>query len=105
VLTSKTTVDREGEQKPNGPHAFDTGAAWAQLALQAHLKGFFAHAMGGFDAATLAPAIALPANHLIHAVVAIGRQGDPETLPEALRARETPNGRLPLSETTHRGSF
>ena len=105
VMASKTTIPRDGEEQPNAPHAFDTGAAWAQLALQAHLSGLFAHAMGGFDAAALASAIALPMNHVIHAVVAIGRQGDPSTLPDNLRARETPNGRMPLTETTHRGTF
>ena len=105
VVASKTTVPRDGEEKPNPSHAFDAGAAWAHLALQAHLSGLFAHAMGGFDAAALASAIALPFNHMIHAVVAIGRQGDPATLPDNLRARETPNGRMPLTETTHRGTF
>ena len=105
VIASKTTVLRDAEEKPNAPHAFDSGAAWAHLALQAHLGGLFTHAMGGFDAAALAPASALPAHHMIHAVVAVGRQGDPATLPEALRARETPNGRMTLTETTRRGSF
>ena len=32
-----------------GVHSFDAGAAWAQLALQAHLWGWSTHAMGGFD--------------------------------------------------------
>lgn len=105
VVASKTTTTANEVTKPNALHAFDTGAAWVQLALQAHLGGFFAHAMAGFDGPALASAIALPADHAIHAVVAIGRQGDPATLPEALRLRETPSGRLPLAETTHRGSF
>ena len=30
-------------------HSFDTGAAWQNLALQASIKGFVVHAMGGFD--------------------------------------------------------
>lgn len=105
VVASRTTVPRDGEERPNGFHAFDAGAAWAQLALQAHLNGLAAHGMGGFDAAKLAPAIALPPHHTLHAVVAVGRQGDPATLPEALRAREMPNGRVPLTDLAHRGSF
>ena len=105
VVASKTTTEHDQTSTPNAYHAFDTGAAWAQLALQAHLNGFFAHGMAGYDGPALASAIGLPANHVTHAVVAIGRQGDPATLPEALRARETPNGRLTLAETTHRGRF
>ena len=34
---------------PNGMHAFDTGAAWAYMAMQAHLNGFSLHGIGGFD--------------------------------------------------------
>lgn len=106
VLASKATrIDSKGEEVPNGPHAFDSGAAWMSLALQAHLSGLVAHAMGGFDAAAMAAAIALPAGHTIHATIAVGVQGDPATLPEALRAREMPNGREPLDKIAHRGSF
>jgi hypothetical protein len=61
--------------------------------------------MGGFDGAALAQAIALPEGHVIHAVIAIGRHGDLESLPEALRSREAPNGRLPLSDLARHGSF
>lgn len=105
VVVSKTTVTQNDVAVPNAYHAFDTGAAWAQLALQAHLNGFFAHGMAGFDHAALTFAIAMPADHVLHAVVAIGRHGDPASLPEALRAREMPNQRLPQSEITHHGSF
>src|SRR5262245_24060983 len=31
------------------PHSFDTGAAWAHLALQAAASGLIAHAVAGFD--------------------------------------------------------
>ena len=46
-LAAKRTLDRTGEQ--NKHYAFDTGAAWMALALQAYLYGLSAHAMGGFD--------------------------------------------------------
>ena len=105
VIASKTTTPRDGVEHPNSYHAFDAGAAWAQLGLQAHLNGLSAHAMAGFDADKLSENIALPTNHALHAVVAIGRQGDPTTLPEALQPREAPNGRIPLSAVAHRGTF
>lgn len=75
--------------------AFDTGAAWASLALQVHLAGWAAHAMGGFDDAALRTALKAPAHVQLDAVVAIGRRGDPATLPEGLRGRESPSPRQP----------
>jgi nitroreductase len=101
--TTRATAD-QGEV-PNGSHAFDAGAAWAHLALQAHLGGWVTHAMGGFDAAKAAASLHLPAGHALHAVVAIGRQGDPAMLPEALRAREAPNGRMPVADFARHASF
>jgi nitroreductase len=105
VVASKTTVTRNDAEQPNSYHAFDTGAAWASLALQAHLNGFVAHGMAGFDHAILGQAIALPPNHVMHAVVVIGRHGDPSTLPEALQAREVYSPREPLTNLAHRGKF
>lgn len=106
AVASKTTREAsDGTEVPNPIHAFDAGSAWMSLALQAHLSGWAAHGMGGFDAAVAAKALGLPENHVIHAVVAIGRTGDPASLPEALRAREVPSPRLPLSAIAAHGRF
>ncbi|MCU0723732.1 MAG: nitroreductase family protein [Planctomycetes bacterium] len=48
-LAVRTAFARNG--KPNRHAAFDGGAAWMSLALQARRLGYFAHAMAGFDAA------------------------------------------------------
>ena len=66
--------------------------------------GFIAHAMGGFDSAALAAAVRLPAGYTLHAVVAVGSQGAAERLPEALRAREMPNGRRTLADVAAHGA-
>lgn len=106
AVASKTTVTgRDGATRANPWSAFDAGAAWVSLALQARHLGLYAHAMGGFDAARLAETIGLPADHSLHAVIAVGRQGRVEDLPEARRASETPNTRRPLAETAFRGTF
>lgn len=106
VIGSKTTRQTpEGAEAANGFHAFDAGAAWANLALQAHLSGWAAHGMGGFDPAKLAAALAMPEGHALHAVAAIGRVGDPAALPEALRSREVPSGRKSLAEIAGHGAF
>lgn len=99
VASQRTTVPPGGTQaQPNAWHAFDAGAAWMCLALQAHQAGWATHAMGGFDAAALRAHLALPADVVPHVVVAVGRQGEKASLPEALQAREQPNGRKPLAE-------
>jgi nitroreductase len=106
VIGSKTTRPTpEGAVVANGFHAFDAGAAWASLALQAHLAGWAAHGMGGFDPAKLSAALNLAEGHALHAVAAIGRVGNPEALPEALRARELPSGRKALAEIAGHGAF
>lgn len=105
MVASKTTVTRDEGEAPNPYHAFDTGTAWAQLALQAHLKGFVTHGMAGFDHAKATANLMVPEGYALHAAVAIGHLGDPASLPEMLRARETPNNRLPLSETVRHGRF
>ncbi len=105
VVASKTTVPKDGAEVPNAYHAFDAGAAWAQLALQAHLNGFAAHGMAGFEHDILAANVALPENHVFHAVVAVGRIGNPDSLPDALKSREHPNGRVDLTDLAHHGKF
>lgn len=105
VVASKTTVTKDTGEVPNAMHGFDTGTAWGYLALQAHLSGLVAHAMGGFDHAAAAAAVALPGNHVLQAVVAVGYQGEADSLPDGLRAREVPSARLGLAEVAKRGSF
>lgn len=93
------------EPQPNITHAFDAGAAWAHLALQVELAGWHAHAIGGFDRDQARRVLAVPADHELHAVIAIGRRGDKDALPQALQAREAPNQRLPLKAFVAEGRF
>ena len=106
AVGSKTTrTAQDGSEVANATHAFDTGAAWANLALQAHLAGYVAHGMSGFDPARAASALHLPDGHAIHAIVAVGRQGDPAQLDDTLRAREVPSPRVPLNTIAFHGRF
>lgn len=86
-------------------HAFDAGAAWAHLALQAHLWGWGTHAMGGFDPVAARDVLRVPEGWRVEVFVAIGRPGDPATLPDWARAREKPSGRKPLAEILREGTF
>ena len=102
---TKLTLPTGGDPVPNASHALDAGAAWAFLALNATQQGWFTHAMGGFDAAAIAAAVNLPADTVVHAVVAIGKQGPADVLPDALQAREKPSPRHPLSALAFHGKF
>lgn len=93
------------EPAPNASHSFDAGAAWASIAFQSTLSGWSAHGMAGFDADRLRQIAGIPEGYAIEAVVAIGKQGDKSVLTEGLQARETPNGRLPLTQLATEGSF
>lgn len=103
VVASKPHSEKDGVALPNVWHGFDAGAAWMSLALQAQRMGLVAHAMGGFEAALLAPALGLPEGYALHAVVAVGRQGPANALPEGLRSREMPSGRLALAQVAGHG--
>jgi nitroreductase len=98
-------VSGKAELVPSASHSFDAGAAWAQLALQAHLWGWSTHAMGGFDREKAREALSLLAHHRIEVFVAIGRQGEAAVLPDWAKVREKPNDRLPLAELVQEGSF
>lgn len=107
VVLSKTTSVAPGqtEAKPNAWHAFDAGAAWMSLALQAQHQGLVTHAMGGFVADTLRAGLGIPADVAVNAVVAVGKPGDKAALPEGLQAREMPSTRLPLAQVASAGRY
>lgn len=85
--------------RPNRHHAFDAGAAWMALALQARRLGLYAHAMAGFRRAQAYPLLGLDAEtHEILAAIAVGRRGDPGLLPDEVAAREVPNDRKPWAQ-------
>ena len=67
----------EHNDRKNQWAAFDTGAAWMSMALQAHLLGYSAHAMAGFDAGLAYEVSGLdPEDVDVLCVVAIGRPAD-----------------------------
>jgi nitroreductase len=91
--------------RPSPTHSYDTGAASGYFALQAHLMGWRTHGMYGFDHARAIEVLRVPRDHHVEAVYAVGRTGNPDVLPEALKAREFPSGRLPLTALAREGAF
>jgi nitroreductase len=84
---------------PNKYSIHDTGAATANLSLQATALGLHTHSMAGFDHAKARKAFNVSEDYDIGAVTALGYFGDPATLHDQLRAGEVaPRERKPLSE-------
>ncbi len=103
LFLSKTTFDHNG--KPARTHSFDTGAAWENLALQAMLRGYVAHGMQGFDYERARTELAVPDAYQVEGMVAVGMPGEPDSLPEKYRAKESPNNRRPLAGSICEGPF
>lgn len=76
----------DGRPLPHGP--YDLGQSVAHLSLQAGAMGLHVHQLGGFDAVALHHDLALDDDVAMHVVLAVGRLGDPGTLPDDLRRRE-----------------
>ena len=102
-ILSETTMG--SPDKPSHSHSFDAGAAWSAIALQSTLMGYHAHGMVGIDMDKTRAELGVPDGFRIEAAVAIGRMGDPASLPEKLQAREEPSNRKPLEEIAYSGNF
>lgn len=91
--------------KPSVTHAFDAGSAWENLALEAARRGLATHGMEGFDYQRARTELDIPDDFDVLAMIAIGKRGPRENLPDRLRALEEPNGRRPLREILFEGRF
>lgn len=91
---------------PNPFAAFDAGAAWMSLALQARLLGLDTHAMGGVDREKAFDVLGIPRGEYdVLVAIAVGKRGDAARLPAMLAERERPSLRKPLGEIASEGGF
>ena len=101
LLAARLHFTRHG--KPNRHAGFDSGAAWASLALQAHALGLAAHAMAGFHRDRAHALLGLPEDEWDPmCMIAIGYPGDAADLPERLRERDRPSDRKPAADVARR---
>lgn len=102
VLVAAVARVREENGAERTVAPFELGLAVSQLITQAHALGLHAHVVGGFDRDAVTASFGVPADHRVYAVLAIGRLGDPESLPAPLAAREAaPRERLPLEQIAY----
>jgi nitroreductase len=86
--------------------AFDTGAAWQSLALQAHKLGLSARAMGGIHHENTYELFGVPREDFESmAGVAIGYPGERDALPADLHAKEQPNARKSVRTFAFEGRY
>ena len=95
----------EFNEKPAITHQFDTGAAWENMALEATTRGLVTHGMQGFDYNAARKVLEVPDSFDVMAMIAIGKLGKKENLPNDLQGREYPSDRKPLKEIVMEGKF
>jgi nitroreductase len=106
LMIAVARTDNPTNGNPSRTALYDTGAAAAQLCLQAAALGLQAHQMAGFDVAKAREVFGIPANFEPGAAIAVGHVGPASALPEALAQRETaPRTRHPISAFAHHGAW
>lgn len=104
LAVARLTFPQDGSANRYG--WYDTGAAVANMAVQAGPLGLQLHSMAGFDAAKARAAFAIPEGFDPVAAIAVGHPGPASALPEALAARETaPRVRRPRGEFVFFGEW
>ena len=88
----------EKNNKPSPTHAYDTGAAWENLALEGCHRGLIVHGMEGFSYQKAREVLEIPENYEILAMFAIGKKGRIEDLPEELQKMEKLSDRKKIEE-------
>ena len=101
---ARTTFAKNG--KPNRHAWHDVGLAMGILCVQTTALGLHLHQMAGFDPARACSEFAIPDGYEPVAVAALGYVGNPNVLPEPLRAAElAPRERRELRESVFSERF
>ena len=92
--------------KPNRWAMYDTGAACANLSLQATALGLIVHQMGGFDTEKARDLFHLPSDCTAMAMLAVGYQADAEELADDFKTIElAERSRAALHERFYAGQW
>jgi len=97
----------EGEDERTARYAaVDTGAAIAQLTVEAVSRGLIAHPMAGFNADVVREVFGIPDGVRPIAVVAVGSLGDYDSAPPEIVDRDAQGrARLPLEDVAFVGRW
>lgn len=105
LVAAITEVEHEdGSVREIAP--YELGLAVSQLTIEAAARGLVVHQMGGFDTDQVSATFGVPSQYRTIVVLAIGRLGDPESLPAWAAERESaPRERKPLAEIAFADTF
>jgi nitroreductase len=104
VIVSNNNFEHNG--KSSITHSFDAGAAWQNLALQAHMMGLVAHGMEGFDYAQAKKALSIPDGYSVEAMAALGKRGTKKNLPlDIQNIEDKASGRKAVGEFAFNGTW
>ncbi len=76
-----------------------------QIALQATVLGYSAHAMAGLEFGKASRVLDIPDRFRLEVGITIGRRANPARLPDYLQVREVPSDRMPLEQISFPGTF
>jgi len=103
LLVAGTKQRSNGDPHPS--YQYDLGLAVSQGTFEAHHRGYVTHQMTGFNHDAMCKTFDLTTFEPV-VVIAIGKQSNVDTLPEALATREkTQSNRKDLSELILKGSI
>jgi len=102
VVISKTTFDNNKHART---HSFDAGAAWENFALQGSMMGLVVHGMQGFDYDKAKEILGVPDGYQVEAMIAVGKPGRKEDLPDYQQEREFPSSRKNINQIVMEGIF
>ncbi|MGZ8152124.1 MAG: nitroreductase family protein [Methylovulum sp.] len=107
VLMLSVAMENFGHNgKPNRWSMYDTGAAAANLCLQATALGLIVHQMGGFDAEKARQTFNLPDDCTPMSMMAIGYQANADSLDNAFKESElAERSREPLEQRFYFGQW
>ncbi len=103
VVTISKKTNPDGTEAKT--HSFEAGSAWENLALQASEMNIVAHGMGGILPEVIKEKLKLSDDYKIEMMIAIGKPGKIEDLPQKLREREKPSTRKSLEEIVFEEKF
>lgn len=105
ILTAASlTHARSG--RPNRWAWHDVGLATSNLLVQATALGLHAHPMAGYSAERARALLGIPEDFEPVTAIAVGYLGDPDALPDDLRATETrPRTRRPVYESIYAATW
>jgi nitroreductase len=86
LSVARMTFSRNGT--PNRHGMYDTGAAVANLLVQATAEGLEVHQMAGYDVQKARQVLNVPEHDALCAMIAVGYYADHDSLPEKYRLRE-----------------